>query len=180
MKRLLLASAFILFMFLLVGCQNAAEYSHEGEQPRTLSALRTPYVGNASDVSRIIQVLPIPSEGWMQKFMSIDSYRIPYSLTVYYEPSDSYAAATMQTQVKPTAAFEANSLLLFVLIDNLDEVTFAVRYTPSPDHSFEDEYEYFWTVSRDEIAELFGINNWSDLIDNNVLVEDLLEMALGI
>jgi len=172
-KKLLLLLTLMLSILLLVGCQNANEYSNGGQQAGTLSALRTPYIGNASAVSRIIQVLPLPDENWLQRFFAMETNIAPYSLTVFYEPATLEALSTIQSQEKPTADFEANALLLFALIDNLSKVTFAVRYTPGPDDSSGGDYDYFWTISRYEIAELFDVHSWSELPDNNTYFEDL-------
>ena len=177
MKRLLSILTPVLSVLLLVGCQNVSEYSNEGEQAGTLSALKTPYIGDASAVSKIIQVLPLPDEDWLQRFFAMETSIVPYSLTVFYEPATLEALSTIQLQEKPTADFEANALLLFALVDNLSEVTFAVRYTPAPDYSHEDDYDYFWTISKNEIAELFDVHSWSELLDNNTYFEDLLGMA---
>jgi len=145
-------------MLILVSCQSANEYSHEEEQSETLFALRTPYIGDAPAVSRIVQALPLPAEGWLQRFFAVETSTAPYSLTVFYEPVDLETVAIIQSQEKPTATFETNALLLFSLIENLDEVVFAVRYTPGSANISYDEYDYFWTTTRKEIAELFGVS----------------------
>ena len=162
----------MLSILLFIGCQNVNDYSNGGSQ--ALSALRTPYVGDAPAVSRIIQVLPLPHEDWLQRFFEMETSIAPYSLTVFYELA---SLSTMQSQDKPAEAFEVNALLLFALIDNLSEITFAVRYTP--DLGYSSDYNYSWTISRNEIAELFGVSSWGDLFVNIAYFEDLLEVILA-
>jgi beta-lactamase regulating signal transducer with metallopeptidase domain len=94
-----------------------------------LAALRIPYVGDNSAVGNIVGALPPLGLRHTQKFFSIgDDYgtsKAPYTLTVYYEQDgqiqDDYA-------ITPR-----NATLLFALIDNLEEVSYAIRTSPSGD-----------------------------------------------
>ena len=128
------------------GCQNTSN-THEEEPNMAISSLSTPYVGNVSAVSSIIQLLPIPQDSWQQRFMSIGNDSTPYALTVYYEPADPNATA-MQTQEMPIDAFERNATFLFEHICNLEKVTFSIRQTPSNDTLDISAYEYHWTITR--------------------------------
>ncbi|MDR1131025.1 MAG: DUF4825 domain-containing protein, partial [Oscillospiraceae bacterium] len=95
-----------------------------------LSAMRTPYAGSSSAVGKIIDALPRIDREYTQRFFSIgDDYetgRAPFTLTVYYEPNDAETRDIRNITVTPT-----NAVLLFSLIDNLEEINYAFRSTPS-------------------------------------------------
>lgn len=132
-----------------------------------LSAMRTPYVGNNSAVGKIIGELPSIDREYTQQFFSIgDDYgtgRAPYTLTIYYEPNDSETSALKNITVTPK-----NSVLLFVLIDNLEEVNIAFRETPSDGGLDKEEYTSRATYSKEDISEYLesiGLG-WEDFQNN--------------
>ncbi|MCL2618086.1 MAG: DUF4825 domain-containing protein [Defluviitaleaceae bacterium] len=130
----------LMLLMMLVVPAGCARYTAPAGYP----ALATPYVGNAPAVSRIVLSLPPPGDGWRQQFISIDSEA--YSLTVYYEP---LAADTVpQTPDLPADTFEAHAALLFELIGNLAEVTFAKRQTPSDGILDTEAYKHLWIATR--------------------------------
>ena len=100
----------------------------------------------------IIQELSIPQDGWQQRFMSIGddfgSGLAPYTLTVYYELHNLSENIATHIQELPIHIFEENAAFLFAHIGNLEEVTFALRQTPSNDILDSAAYEYFWTIAR--------------------------------
>jgi hypothetical protein len=144
-----LLAAFLVIAF--ASCQATPGLPEDIPQTTTtLADLRTPYVGSATAVYRIIQALPIPADGWYQRFFSDNtgSEFAPYTLVVYYEPADT-SIAIMEIHELPIEAFEKNAALLFSLIDNLKEVTFAVRQTPRLSNELDPSaYEHRWTASR--------------------------------
>ncbi|NLO48225.1 MAG: DUF4825 domain-containing protein [Clostridiales bacterium] len=118
----------------------------------SLSALRTPYVGNNSAVGKIINFLPRIDWEHAQRFFSIgDDYgtgNAPYTLTIYYEPNDAETSNIRNITVTPK-----NSVLLFSLIDNLEEVNYAFRSTPSDGELDKEAYISHVTYSKNDIAE---------------------------
>jgi beta-lactamase regulating signal transducer with metallopeptidase domain len=140
-----------------------------------LSAMRTPYVGNNSAVGKIIGELPSIDREYTQQFFSIgDDYgtgRAPYTLTIYYEPNDSETSAIRNITVTPK-----NSVLLFVLIDNLEEVNIAFRETPSDGRLDKEEYTSRATYSKEDISEYLesiGLG-WEDFRNNwNLSIEKM-------
>ncbi|MCL2616548.1 MAG: DUF4825 domain-containing protein [Defluviitaleaceae bacterium] len=119
--------------------------------------LRTPYVGAAHATSAIVNALPLPGEDWLVASIQIGadhgdfpvSYS-PYTLTIFYEPrKGSVIDGQRDMMAIPTDAFESNSLLLFDLIENLQAVTFFVRFTSSGGNETEsDTYNYRWSRTR--------------------------------
>jgi len=174
MKRFIAIVLALIGLLSLAACTNDTSNT-ENEQSNLLSELHTPYIGSAPSVSRIVRALPLPGEGWMQRFFTMGTNAEPYTLTIFYEPDGLLGSERMaEATEKPIKAFQANALALFALIDNLSEVTFAVRNTPGPDSVTENDYDYFWTTSRSEISAMFGVSDWGELLDAFTYVHDLL------
>lgn len=140
-----------------------------------LSAMRTPYVGNNSAVGKIIGELPRIDREYTQQFFSIgDDYgtgRAPNTLTIYYEPNDAETSAIWNITVTPK-----NSALLFVLIDNLEEVNIAFRETPGDGVLDKEKYTSRATYSKENISEYLesiGLG-WEDFQNNwNLSIEKM-------
>jgi len=132
-----------------------------------LSAMRTPYIGDNSAVGKIISELPRIDRQYTQRFFSIgDDYgtgRAPYTLTIYYEPNDAETSAISNITVTPK-----NSALLFLLIDNLEEVNIVFRETPSDGKLDKEDYISRATYSREDISEYFNTIGlgWEDFQNN--------------
>ena len=97
------------------------------ESLQRFASFRTPYVGNNSAVGNIINILPTLGGQYTQKFFSIgDDYgtgKSPNTITLYYERSGEIDYDFTITGQIP--------LILFALIDNLEEVNIATRNSPS-------------------------------------------------
>jgi beta-lactamase regulating signal transducer with metallopeptidase domain len=114
-----------------------------------MPALRTPYVGNNSAVGKIVDALPPLGYLHKQKFFSIgDDYGTglaPNTLTVYYEQdgkiNDEYAVGPR------------NAVLLFALIDNLEEVSYSIRTSPSGETLDKSAYLDRVTYNRADLGE---------------------------
>lgn len=119
-----------------------------------ISSMRTPYVGNNSAIGNIINLLPRLDREHEQRFFSIgDDYGTgctPYTLTVYYEP---YDAETETSNIRNITVTPQNSALLFSLIDNLEEISYAFRSTPSDGELDREAYISRVTYSKNDIAE---------------------------
>jgi len=120
-----------------------------------LSSMRTPYVGDNSAVGKIINTLPRLDREHTQRFFSIgDDYntgRAPFTLTVYYEPNDAETSDIRNITVTPK-----NSVLLFSLIDNLEEINYAFRSTPSNGRLDKTAYISRVTYNKNDITEYLG------------------------
>jgi hypothetical protein len=134
-----------------------------------LSAMRTPYIGNSNAVGEIIYALPKIDMEHTQRFFSIgDDYgagHAPFTLTVYYEPNGAETS-----DIRNTALMQRNSVLLFSLIDNLEEINHAFRSTPSDGELDKAAYISRVTHSKNDIAGYLTIiglsweafkNDWS-------------------
>jgi len=188
MKRFIVLVLGLISSFLLAACANDTDYTTseqsslhyiEGEWSNLLSELHTPYIGSVPSISRIVRALPLPGEGWMQRFFAMETNTEPYTLTVFYEPDSLLGSERMVEAVeKPIEAFQVNALVLFTLINNLSEVTFAVRNTLGSDSVDENDYDYFWTTSRSEISAMFGVSDWGELLDAFTYVYELRNMQV--
>ncbi|MDR1539522.1 MAG: DUF4825 domain-containing protein [Clostridiales bacterium] len=116
-----------------------------------LYALRTPYVGNNSAVGKIISALPPIDGNLIQRFFSIgDDYgsgHAPYTLTVYYEQEGNERNITI---------IPKNAVLLYSLIDNLEEVNFAFRSTIGGLELDKAAYTSRISLSKEQVAEFIS------------------------
>jgi len=130
------------------------------ESLREFASLRTPYVGNNSAVGSMINILPPLGEQFTQKFFSIgDDYgtgKAPNTLTLYYEQNgETDDDFTITSQIP---------LILFAMIDNLEEVNLATRNSPSGNELDKSVYGIRYTYPRPEAADYIpdvGIT-WDD------------------
>jgi hypothetical protein len=141
----------------------------------SLSALKTSYVSDNSAVAKIVNLLPVPDTRLAQRFMSIgDDYGTglaPNTLTLYYEPSEP-GAVVLPEEFSMNNYCEKNFILLFALIDNLQEIHFTFRPTATADGEL-DKSAYgvrlYCIRSTDDV-----MFDWSKLWDGGMLsVEDV-------
>jgi beta-lactamase regulating signal transducer with metallopeptidase domain len=133
------------------GVENYVPRTTTTLRPGALSALRTPYVGDNSAVGKIIGFLPPLDAELTQRFFSIgDDYgtgHAPYTLTLYYEQDGTERNITVMPK---------NAALLFALIDNLEEVNFAFRNTPSDGDLDKAAYTSRIAVNKEQIGDFIG------------------------
>lgn len=126
-----------------------------------ISNYRTRYVGNPSKVGSIAKHLPVPDNHFRQQFISMETSQKPYSLTIYYEVASPETKYESQWPiVTPDSEIETNSrtnaLVVFCMIDNLDEVTFAFRTSESNGELDTAKYDTSFTFPRASFAENYG------------------------
>ncbi|MDR1158531.1 MAG: DUF4825 domain-containing protein, partial [Oscillospiraceae bacterium] len=154
-SRIIMAAAVALVAVLTVGFAVNGESRlfpmTMDDNLRALSLLRTPYVGNNSAVGKIIDLLPPLGDELTQRFFSIgDDYGAgPYTLTLYYEQDGAERERNITAQ--PT-----NAALLFALIDNLEEVSFAFRNTPSDGKLDKAAYTSGVTINKEQTGDFIG------------------------
>lgn len=130
---------------------------------------KTPYIGNHTRVGNIISLLPLPDNNFKQQYMSMVTSSKPYKLTVYYE-----GGAIGNSKIN--SVMQNNALVLFYMIENLDEVTFAFRYSPSEGELDTSKYETMYTYNRNDIKEVYGeeifelkdINELQEMLDKKI------------
>lgn len=126
----------------------------------SIAALKTQYVGEASKVSQMAGRLPVPHYNFMQRFIALQTSEQPYGLTMYYEPASNAMAAPAGNYGIPlndsSARFgkimRANALVLFSMIDNLDQVTFAFRPSASGNELDQAAYPVSYSFLRSDFA----------------------------
>lgn len=148
----------------------------DGYDLAILSEMKMPYVGDNSSVGDILYCLPTPDSRLKQQFFSIgDDYGTsfaPNTLTIYYEPHSEDVENTTMQYLAHENAYLKNAVLLFALIDNLDEVTFAVRDDLTSDAILHKEaYTSYQRLSRYE-ATLLVEMNIADMWNGNLLSID--------
>ncbi|TYQ14930.1 UNVERIFIED_CONTAM: beta-lactamase regulating signal transducer with metallopeptidase domain [Acetivibrio alkalicellulosi] len=111
-----------------------------------ISKYKTPYIGNASNVMAIVDRLPLPDKYFIQRYISLQTDQMPYGLTVYYEAKDDSQYQGVWPMNEADNLFieqnlRKNALVLFCMIDNLDEITFAFRTSQSNDKLEQEKYD---------------------------------------
>lgn len=134
-----------------------------------ISQLRTPYVGDAPKVWDLVQSLPPPEKSFKQHYISLETEKKPYGLTAFYEPKyDGTYVSEWPLIKKDEGSYsnvEKNALVLFCMIDNVDNVTFAFRNSPSDGKLDESKYDSKFTFLRSDFEERYG--------DLNLLGKDI-------
>ncbi|MBP3951572.1 M56 family metallopeptidase [Bacillus suaedae] len=125
-----------------------------------ISKHKTPYIGANGKVSSLAQNLPVPDSYFQQRFISMETDQTPYKLTVYYEPASNRDYNKSWPITVKDSVLEANSrsnaLVLFSMIDNLDEVTLAYRISQSNGQLDEAQYDTTFTFVRKEFEDIYG------------------------
>jgi len=155
----------VLIVSVFVFLRTSSNSNEPAFENNSLSALRTPYVGAAGAVGKIVaSLLPLDADH-VQRFFSIgDDYgtdNAPYTLTVYYEYH-----GNEKNEARDITSAPINAAILFSLIDNLQEVSFAFR--PSPSDGVLDQAAYASRISfdKDNITEFIGSLglDWEDFL----------------
>lgn len=137
---------------------------------------KTPYVGDSTKVSHIAGFLPVPQKYFIQRYISMKTSKRPYNLTIYYEVASNIEYKEEWPIVTPYSVIETNSrtnaLVVFAMIDNLDEVTFAFRDSQSDGKLDESKYNTTFTFPRSSFEGKYG--DLSVLGDNIDLLRDVL------
>ncbi len=125
-----------------------------------ISRHKTPYVGDNSKVSAIASSLPIPDNYFNQRYISMKTGEKPYGLTIYYEAASDGEYGAEWPIITPDSVIEANSrmnaLVVFCMIDNLDQVTFAFRNSQSNGELDTSKYNTTFTFQRASFEEKYG------------------------
>lgn len=116
---------------------------------------KTPYIGDSSKMSHLAGYLPVPQEGLIQRYISIESSNRPYGLTVYYEGIDSNKAEPDESRMRNNAA------VMFALVDNMDSITFEFSDIPLTGMFKKENYSISHTYTREGLIEEYG--SFSDM-----------------
>ncbi|HEY9062790.1 MAG TPA: M56 family metallopeptidase [Pseudobacteroides sp.] len=125
-----------------------------------ISKLRTPYKGEAWKVSDLAQNLPVPEKSFIQSYISLETDKRPYGLTVFYglQYDGTYVSEwpLIRSDKASYSNLQKNALVLFCMIDNLDKVTFAFRNSPSGERLDEPKYDSRFTFFRTDFQDRYG------------------------
>lgn len=143
----------------------------------TIANYKTPYVGNHIMDLNIAGLLPTPDPYFKQQYMSLQTKEAPYGMTVYYEPLEDKPYVGEWPIVTPSSDIETNArmnaLVLFCMIDNVDQVTIALRDSKSNGTLKEEEYQTTFTFQRAGLEQQYG--NLKDLGNNLEALHDILK-----
>lgn len=118
---------------------------------------RTSYVGDNNKVSRLVDLLPLPAENYNQYYISIDTNKEPYTLIVYYEYNNLVQDDIILNDKDNQRLYEmSNAYVLFCMIDNLGEIKFAYRDSPSMGKLQPEAYDHTRQYNREELQLFYG------------------------
>ncbi|XEC93302.1 DUF4825 domain-containing protein [Paenibacillus tarimensis] len=139
---------------------------------KNISKERTPYIGDSGNVSRLVGHLPVPDRHYMQRYIALQTDRKPYGLTVFYEPADpdGNPLPPYYEPEQPKVSHN-NALVLFAMIANVDEITFAFRGDPSTGQLEQSAYGLKLTHVRSDFAKDYDL---SELGNNLEMLGSLL------
>jgi len=125
-----------------------------------ISKYKTPYVGDNSKVSAILSNIPVPDNYFKQRYISILTEKQPYKLNVFYEGKEGATHIGEWPIVgKGNVTYSnmsKNALVLFCMIDNLDEVTFAFRDSSSGGKLEQAKYDTTYIFKRGSFKDQYG------------------------
>ncbi|MFT5873299.1 MAG: beta-lactamase regulating signal transducer with metallopeptidase domain [Clostridium sp.] len=125
-----------------------------------ISKYKTPYLGDSSKVSVIVNALPVPDSYFKQQYISMLTEKKPYKLNVFYEAKKDASHIIEWPVVDHDnvtySNMSRNALVLFCMIDNLDEVTFAFRDSQSDGKLDDSKYDTIFTFTRVSIEKQYG------------------------
>jgi hypothetical protein len=125
-----------------------------------ISQYKTPYIGNNSKVSAIAGNLPIPDTYFVQHYISMETKQKPYGLTIYYEPASDKEYQGEWPNNNPDSNIVKNShlnaLIVFSMIDNLDEITFAYTLSKNNEQLDIKRYDNRITFKRSTFEKKYG------------------------
>lgn len=141
-----------------------------------IAKYKTPYVGNNSKVAGIAGNLPAPDKCFRQRYTSMITDKEPYKLTIYYEVAQDEKYEGEWPIVTADSTIERNSrknaLIVFSMVDNLAELSFAYRNSPSTGDLDKPQYDIYFTFQRSSLEEKFG--DLSVLGENLNLLSDAI------
>ena len=132
----------------------------ESSDPYNLTEIikfKTLYVGDSSKVSHLAGNLPSLDDEFNQRFISMQTSEKPYALNVYYEPiQDEYLGEWPLNDIAIAVAAQKNALIMFTMIDNVDEVNFSLRQTKSDGPLEQGEYNINYHFKRQQFEDVYG------------------------
>ncbi len=160
-----------------------------------LLANKTPYVGDNAKVSKLVSLLPVPDEDLIQKYISIgDEYGTSYggvdpdgkTLTIYYEVKDTSVDAKelrdLVVEAPDSIYWEIgqwNALVLFSTIENLEEIAYRVRFTPSNGELDMGAYSDSWYTHRAFYEDYCDMENVYENDDDMALMHGIFAIDQG-
>ncbi len=125
---------------------------------------KTPYIGDNVKVQGIVANLPVPNDNFAQRYISLGTDKKPFTLNVFYEvkmdtlDDTEWSELFLNTSVSNTnvSNMRKNALVLFCMVDNLDEVVFAFRNSKSEGTLNESKYGAAFSFKRNSFKDKYG------------------------
>jgi beta-lactamase regulating signal transducer with metallopeptidase domain len=142
---------------------------------------KTAYVGNNSKDMALVGNLPLPDTFFNQQYISLKTKEEPYGLTAYYEAAGEagypgeWPISTSGSKLEINS--KLNALVLFAMIDNVEDITFAFRDTKSTGDLEKDTYDMVFSFSRKDIEWVYG--NLTELGNDMNKLAKIIDDAAG-
>ncbi len=125
-----------------------------------ISKYKTQFIGDANKVSGLAQNLPVPDKSLSQEHISLVTDKKPYKLTVFYGLGYGKSFLKQWPIIREGEIgylnLQKNALVLFCMIDNVDEITFAFRKSPFGEEFDEKQYDLKFTFNRTDLQDKYG------------------------
>ncbi len=134
-----------------------------------ISKFKTLCTKESWKISDMAQNMPVPDKSFNQRHVSLSTDKQPYGLTVFYEIKYDGTYISEWPLIRSDrisySNMQKNALVLFCMIDDLGNVTFAFRDSPSNEKLDETKYDSKFTFLRSDFEGKYG--------DLSVLGKDL-------
>jgi beta-lactamase regulating signal transducer with metallopeptidase domain len=144
-----------------------------------IAKYKTAYVGNNSKDLALVGNLPSPEPFFIQHYISLKTMEEPYGLTAYYEAAGEaeypgeWPNSTSGSELEINSRL--NALVLFAMIDNVEDISFAFRDSKSAGDLDKDAYDTAFSFSRKDIEADCG--NLSELADDPGKLAGIIDEA---
>lgn len=114
-----MGAAFLIFILVAIGTMaNPNTIEEPKSHAEQWLKYKTPYVGNASKVGNLLGSLEVP-ESYVYDYFALQTTQTPYGVSAYYKTDNSAIIHSPDE-----TSFMRNAIVMFALIDNVDEISF--------------------------------------------------------
>ncbi len=126
---------------------------------------KTDYIGDATKVSHIVNLLKLPTKNIKQNFIKLNTKGDANELNIYYEASKNYEIEKVPYDNVNKEIYEKNSLILFYGIKNLNKINYYYRKNPSEGELILKNYMLITSISKEDMMDKYD--------DFEIIVNDL-------
>jgi len=160
----MIVSTIVVMILAIILTSNPIKDSKDSSVVDSLLKNKTQYIGNNSKVVALIEALPLPKEV-KRDSIELSTSVAPYSITINYSLEDDSAEISQEH-------FLRNSVLLFALIDNAEEITHMGYWN----NKLLSSYPFKFTYTRAEAEKIVG-GDVRQFAENKKSLAELVEIV---